>query len=157
MEYVHSDKKHLRDSITFRIFIGVIILTASIATGYLIKLYDPTTPRDSLFISGCLLNRITGIYCPGCGGTRAVYYLLNFNFLKALSENAFVVIFILPLGAYMIVSEYVNYLLQRKILPFLRLSQAVIYIFIALFVLFAILRNIPFVPFSFLAPECVSC
>lgn len=157
MEYIHSDKKHLSDSTAFRVFIGVLILTASIATGYLIKLYDPTTPRDSLFFSGCLLSRITGIYCPGCGGTRAVYHLLSFNILKAVSENAFVVIFILPVGAYMVVSEYLNYLFKRKILPFLRLPQAAIYLFVAILVLFTALRNIPFAPFNFLAPGCISC
>jgi hypothetical protein len=32
----------------------------------------------------CFFQRMFGIYCPGCGGTRAVEALLHGHFLKAL-------------------------------------------------------------------------
>lgn len=32
----------------------------------------------------CLFRRITGLYCPGCGGTRAVLYLLRGNIGRSL-------------------------------------------------------------------------
>jgi hypothetical protein len=32
----------------------------------------------------CLLHTLTGYYCPGCGGTRAVQYLLAGKWLKSL-------------------------------------------------------------------------
>ena len=38
-------------------------------------------PTDS-----CIFQKIFGFYCPGCGGTRSVGYLVNFDFY-----NSFVV------------------------------------------------------------------
>ena len=32
----------------------------------------------------CVFKRIVGIYCPGCGGTRAVHALLAGHFLESL-------------------------------------------------------------------------
>lgn len=43
--------------------------------------------RSTGFGFKCLLFEITGLKCPGCGNTRAVSSLLDFNFLTALSYN----------------------------------------------------------------------
>lgn len=42
----------------------------------------------------CIFNRITGLYCPGCGMSRAVHSLLKFQFYNALMYN--ILIFIIP-------------------------------------------------------------
>lgn len=36
------------------------------------------------FLLPCMLYTLTGIYCPGCGGTRAVLYLFQGHPLKTL-------------------------------------------------------------------------
>ena len=33
---------------------------------------------------GCLFHLVTGFYCPGCGGTRAVRAMLSGHFLQSL-------------------------------------------------------------------------
>ena len=38
----------------------------------------------------CLVHAATGYYCPGCGGTRAVHYMLQGNFLLSLYDHPFV-------------------------------------------------------------------
>lgn len=40
----------------------------------------------------CQFHRLTGLNCPGCGGTRAVYALLHGDLLAALRDNALVVL-----------------------------------------------------------------
>ncbi len=37
-----------------------------------------------IHLPGCLFHALTGFYCPGCGGTRAVRYLLSGQLLKSL-------------------------------------------------------------------------
>ena len=38
----------------------------------------------------CFFHRITGYYCPGCGGTRATSALLHGHFLQSLYFHPFV-------------------------------------------------------------------
>ena len=35
----------------------------------------------------CAFYSLTGLYCPGCGGTRAVYSVLKLNILDAIRYN----------------------------------------------------------------------
>ena len=67
----------------YRIFIIVIIF-------YLLafQLIDPHGPN-------CLIKRTLGIPCPGCGMTRATYYLFTFQFSEAFFYHPLV--FLMPL------------------------------------------------------------
>ncbi|MEG2700204.1 MAG: DUF2752 domain-containing protein [Hungatella sp.] len=38
----------------------------------------------------CLFQLITGLYCPGCGGTRAVRYLLHGQLQKSIQYHPLV-------------------------------------------------------------------
>ena len=40
----------------------------------------------------CKLKETLFIYCPGCGGTRAVYYLLKLDFLRSFISNPTVLV-----------------------------------------------------------------
>ncbi len=46
---------------------------------------------------GCPLRRLTGIACPGCGGTRAVQALLQGDFIGAFRHNLLCPLIILAL------------------------------------------------------------
>lgn len=39
---------------------------------------------------GCMFYRYTGLYCPGCGGTRAAYYLAGGELFKSFLCHPFV-------------------------------------------------------------------
>jgi hypothetical protein len=44
----------------------------------------------------CVFYAGTGLYCPGCGGLRAVHTLLHGDVLGALSLNALAILVIVP-------------------------------------------------------------
>ena len=56
-------------------------------------LIPPETIADTSF---CLLYNITGNICPSCGSSRALNNVLHLNFLKAMSYNAVLTLFVFP-------------------------------------------------------------
>lgn len=54
---------------------------------------------------GCWFRRLTGLSCPGCGGTRAVGALLSGDVVAAFRYNL-----LLPLGVLVLAVEYVRML-----------------------------------------------
>lgn len=72
--------------------IGLIFLAAGIGTGAMyygwFQRFLPQIP--------CFFSEVMGIYCPGCGGTRAVEALLHGRLLQALWYHPLV-----PYGAFL--------------------------------------------------------
>ncbi|HEX6179071.1 MAG TPA: DUF2752 domain-containing protein [Thermoanaerobaculia bacterium] len=60
--------------------------------------FDPATSR---LFPPCALHTLTGLQCPGCGGTRAVHQLLHGNIRAAFALNpmVFVLIAVAPIVA----------------------------------------------------------
>lgn len=107
---------------------------------------DPLDP--SLIF--CPVFHYTGVYCAGCGSTRAIYQLLHGNFFGALRYNPLMIISI-PLLIYLIAEPELN----RKFgwrLPRVFTTAFRVYIAIAMLLLYTILRNIAVFPFTMLAP-----
>ncbi len=50
----------------------------------------------------CPLHTVTGYYCPGCGGTRAVYALLHGNIIRSFLYHPFVIYTTVICGWFMI-------------------------------------------------------
>ncbi len=67
--------------------IGLVILGGLIAVS-LLQLADFSVLTAAPF--PCSFHLATGLYCPGCGGTHAVYALLSGNILQSIRLNAFV-------------------------------------------------------------------
>lgn len=51
-------------------------------------LFDPSTHG---FYPGCFFRLVTGLDCPGCGSTRALYHLLHGHVRESLHYNAMLV------------------------------------------------------------------
>ena len=48
-------------------------------------------PGQVAFYPPCLFHRVTGLECPGCGATRAVYFLLHGEVATAWRQNPLLV------------------------------------------------------------------
>ena len=62
--------------------------TALAGAAVAVAVVDPSSP-DSVF-PACPFHAVTGIWCPGCGLTRATHHLLNGDVPAALGSNLFV-------------------------------------------------------------------
>jgi hypothetical protein len=94
----------------------------------------------------CLLKLTTGLDCPGCGGTRALWYVLHGD-LPAAARHHFLFVFSLPFLAYLFVAWAGNQAFGWR-LPELRISSRVIAGFLGVWLAFSVLRNLPWAPFT---------
>lgn len=95
----------------------------------------------------CLLKYLTGFDCPGCGGTRAAWYLLHGNLPAATRHNA-IFVFAVPFLLYMYVAWAGRRLFGWR-LPQLILSPRAIGWFLAAWGVWSVLRNLPWAPFTY--------
>jgi hypothetical protein len=126
-----------------------IIIPATILYFY----YACYSGENQVWSMQCSFHALTGFQCPGCGGQRALHYLLHGNILKALRYNA---LFVLGLPAilymYWLIVETYGLKKSRNLNGFFYSPLFAGIVLIALF-LFFILRNIPVDPFIYLSPE----
>lgn len=66
-------------------------VVAAVAAGVAAMVYF-FNPSAYGFYPVCQFHRLTGLNCPGCGGTRALYALLHGNIGTALRDNALLVV-----------------------------------------------------------------
>jgi hypothetical protein len=114
------------------------------AVGYTLATHP--TEANAGAAPSCLLKYTTGFVCPGCGGTRAAWYLLHGD-IPAAARHPARFDFAVPFLLYMYVAWAGKRLFNWK-LPELTLSPGVIGAFIAVWGAFSILRNLPWPPFT---------
>ncbi|GAB4007637.1 hypothetical protein GCM10029992_61920 [Glycomyces albus] len=109
-----------------------------------------TNPTDDVGPTTCLFKMTTGFDCPGCGGTRAFFYLLNGNLPEA-ARHHLMAVFAAPFLVWM----YLAWALPRVAprvrwrLPRLQLTPGVLSGFLIAWAAFWVVRNLPWEPFTF--------
>lgn len=108
-------------------------------------------PTEYSFYPKCVLFQLTGLHCPGCGGTRALHHLINGRFSDACKMNVLTTLF-LPILILVLVWQWI-FLDRSK--PFLTLiASPRVQCLIGMSVIaFGVARNLPWPPFSWLAPH----
>lgn len=116
---------------------------------YIYYRYNPDNPN---WLAKCSFHEYTSYNCPGCGGQRAIHYLLHGEILQALHHNLIFTLglpFLLYLY-FLVVDVYI--LKDKKLLRSFMYSPKFGFSVVAVIILFLVLRNIPFFPFTYLAP-----
>ena len=124
---------------------GILVVFVGLAV-----LFFVLDPAKYNIFPRCLFNSITGYYCPGCGSQRAIHSLLHFDFAGVVSYNfLFIPAFLL------IIYHYLHPILNRFFswkFPNILYFKNTPWIIFGFVIAFWILRNLPFYPFSVLAP-----
>jgi hypothetical protein len=129
-------KRPLRDVALFgAIVVGVAVLF----------FFNPAT---TVFYPKCLFHEMTGLYCPGCGSTRALHCLLRGEIGAALHENALAILAVPVLGGVLLR----RFLGRWPPVAGSGFRSSWLVVFLAVVVAFGVLRNVPRQPFSWLAP-----
>ncbi|MCL5037758.1 MAG: DUF2752 domain-containing protein [Chloroflexi bacterium] len=102
------------------------------------------------FYPPCPFHILTGLHCPGCGSLRAIYQLLHCNLRSAFGLNPLMVLS-LPFLGYALVS-WILAVLRKRPLPTFFVPSSWIWLILIIILMFWILRNLPFYPFTWLAP-----
>ena len=123
---------------------GVTALVAAILV--VLFVFDPA---QHAFYPGCALYRITGLYCPGCGGLRAVHQLLHGRILAAFYFNPLFVT-TLPLLLLAFARALFCYFNGQPLFPAIKRNW--LWSGGAILILFGILRNLPFDTFAWMRP-----
>lgn len=109
--------------------------------------FSAREPVDGAFDqTTCLLKFTTGLDCPGCGGTRAFFYLTQGD-LPAAARHHAVFVFAVPFLLYMYVAWAGNKIFGWR-LPQLRPGPGTIGVVLGAVLIFGILRNLPWAPFT---------
>lgn len=126
---------------------GAALAASAVAGGvWWLRAFDPNQ-AGSPFLP-CLFNAFTGLYCPGCGATRALHALVHFDLPAALGMNALLVLLI-PLMPMLVL--WSRGWRPAAIAPLMRIVEKPV-TWLVVIPAFALVRNLPWLPFAWLAP-----
>lgn len=136
---------NIKSSTTERVLAAAGVFAIA-AGAFVVGYFNPSTTG---FFPTCPFHTMTGLNCPGCGMTRGFNALLHGDFLGALHFNALIPFFAF-FFVYFVLSLFLiairGYGLSWKIF-----SPKVVIVFLIFTIVFAVVRNLPFYPFSLLA------
>ena len=123
-------------AVLWKILGAAVVLAVSAAGVFFLYRYYP---RWQHFFPPCPFHELLHWYCPGCGSTRATYCLLHGDLTGVLRYNPIY----LPTLFFVVLLVFQNKWSRKPV---------IVRTYIVILVLFWILRNLPWYPFTLLAP-----
>lgn len=120
-------------NLIFQLVVGCVVIAGGIL------MYLGNNPAVGRWLPHCVFHDLTGLFCPGCGNTRALRALLHGDLFLSLRYN------LLLIPAFAIIA-----MLWWR--PALALKPSVAWTIAVVVTAFVVLRNIPVMPFLLLAP-----
>lgn len=131
--------------------IGAALAASVLATGvWALRTFDPNVQGNPFL--PCLFNLFTGLYCPGCGATRALHALVHFDLVGALSMNPLLVLLLPTMPALIAWSRgWRPRMFASAIAPLMGVIERPA-LWLVLIPTYWLARNLPWAPFSWMAP-----
>lgn len=117
--------------------VGAVLFVVAAVTYVVVR-----NPYATSITGPCMLLHTTGLFCPGCGGTRAVYDMVTGDFASALGMNAFVVLLVVPPGIIALGWWLLSSL--GLTMPRVKVPTPAVWTYLAVLAVFAVLRNVPY-------------
>lgn len=118
-------QKNKRDWTYICVFVATLFIVFSV-------IFYITYINKIIRIPECIIYKTFGIYCPGCGGTRAVYSLYAGNVLESIYYNP-LVLYLVVIDFWYLITEGIAKILKKENKFFAKNIK--IYLFLALIIL----------------------
>ncbi|WP_442955359.1 DUF2752 domain-containing protein [Pedobacter terrae] len=128
----------------------LLYISAGIILSSLAIVYYKYDPEMYSFFPECPFHKYLQLDCPGCGSQRAVHSLLNLHFYQAMDYNLLLVLSLPLLTLQLLTKIYQKITGFGNGLRFWYHPKTPVIIATIVF-LFWIMRNLPIMPFKFLA------
>ncbi|MFI8188002.1 DUF2752 domain-containing protein [Streptomyces sp. NPDC085946] len=138
MPVVNTDSPRETRSLPGRLALPAGVLAAVAGAFAYVGAVDPNEPGH---YPVCPLLRLTGLYCPGCGGLRSAHAVAHGDLLTALRDNAAAVVGCL--GFAVLWTVWVVHVVRGRPLR-VEPSSAHLWTVGALLLVFTVVRNLPF-------------
>ncbi|MGN0342317.1 MAG: DUF2752 domain-containing protein [Roseburia sp.] len=105
-------KSHPQNPALDRVFYIIGWVTLALVAVYFLISYI-TGFQLSRHIAPCYFHAITGLYCPGCGGTRSINFLLQGRCFLSFFYHPFV-LYCVVVGGYFMISQTVGLIAKKN-------------------------------------------
>lgn len=116
---------------------GLILAAAGVLFLYAYKRFGF---RLENYIPPCVFRQVTGYYCPGCGGTRAVYALFSGHLIQSFCYQPFV-LYAVVVGGWFLLSQTIERLSKGRIAIGMRYRDCYLWIALALIIINFLVKN----------------
>lgn len=114
----------------------------AIAVVLLLGTFVKVTGFNPLQLLGpCLLHALSGYYCPGCGGTRAVKFLLQGQLLKSFCYHP-IVLYAVVLGGWFMISQTIERVSRGKIRIGLHFREIYMWLALTIIIINCLVKNL---------------
>lgn len=89
----------------------------------------------------CMINLITGYYCPGCGGTRAMHALFSGHIIKSFLYHPLVP-YVAVLCGWFMISQTIERLTKGKVKIAMHFREIYLWLALVIIVLNCLIKNL---------------
>lgn len=103
-------------------------------------IYKTTGFRLEEYVPPCIFHKITGYYCPGCGGTRAVYALFRGDLLGCFRYQPFI-FYVAVFGGWFLISQTIERVSKGRIAVRMRYRECYLWISLVILLINFLVKN----------------
>ncbi len=128
------------------LYIAGLCIPGALAALYLVNLFLPVTLSEK-FYTPCIFHAVTNLYCPGCGGTRAAWLLMQGKFFLSFLYHP-VVLYGTAIYLWFMVSHTAELLSGRRIRIGMRYRNLYLYLALILVIINTAVKDIALTAFD---------
>lgn len=145
------NKKSLTENLAVRAGIVILLLLTGVAGTWWLYYNNPV---DGIGVP-CIIYKLTGLYCPGCGAARSCYSILHGQFYQAFRYNPLLIILLPWFLLYFLLCGG-QWLIKGRETISEHIPMWSLYVVMGVVLLYGVLRNIPGYPFELLIPTKIA-